>query len=76
MAILIFKFKLPEKSYLNLKKSISLKNIFKTSQGEYIAPEKLENIYIQSNYISQCLVYGNSLKDYAVAVVVVDPETL
>jgi len=52
------------------------KNIFKLSQGEYIAPEKLENIYIQSNYISQCLVYGNSLKDYAVAVVVVDPETL
>lgn len=34
------------------------KNIFKLAQGEYIAPEKIENIYLRGRFISQCFVYG------------------
>ena len=52
------------------------KNIFKLSQGEYVAPERVENILIQSGYIAQCLVYGDSLKNNCVAIIVVDPEAV
>ncbi len=50
------------------------KNILKLSQGEYVAPEKLEMRIQQSLFISQALVYGDSLQHYMVAVVV--PERL
>jgi len=46
------------------------KNIFKLSQGEYIAPEKLENIFVLSPFIAQSMVYGDSLKSNVVAVVI------
>lgn len=52
------------------------KNIFKLSQGEYIAPEKLENVYIQSNFIAQVWVHGDSLQSWVIAFVVVDPDAL
>jgi long-chain acyl-CoA synthetase len=56
---------------LNKDMSLSIvdraKNIFKLSQGEYIAPEKLENIFVQSSYVQQCFVYGDSLRDYTIA---------
>ena len=52
------------------------KSIFKLSQGEYVAPEKVENILIQSVYVAQILLYGHSLKNCCVAVVVVEPEAL
>ena len=36
------------------------KNIFKLSQGEYIAPEKLENMFIKSEWIAMIWIYGTS----------------
>lgn len=46
------------------------KNIFKLSQGEYVAPENLEIIYINCNWIAQIFVHGDSLKNDLIAIIV------
>lgn len=38
------------------------KHIFKLAQGEYIAPEKIENVYLRSEALAQVFVHGESLQ--------------
>jgi long-chain acyl-CoA synthetase len=52
------------------------KNIFKLAQGEYVAPEKIENILTRSTLISQCFVYGDSKESSLVAIIVPDEDPL
>ena len=47
------------------------------SQGEYIAPEKLEDAYKTAhNLINDIYVYGDSLKSCLVAIVQIDQANL
>ena len=52
------------------------KNIFKLSQGEYIAPEKIEQIMGLSQWIAQVFLYGDSFQNACVALVVPEEETV
>ncbi len=48
------------------------KNIFKLSQAEYVIPDKIENELVKCKYLSQICIYGDSLQNYLIAIVVPD----
>ena len=50
------------------------KSLFKLSQGEYIAPEKVQNVLSNSKYINQIFLYGDSLYSYAIALIYPNKE--
>jgi len=45
------------------------KSLFKLSQGEYVAPDKVQTILVNSKYINQIFLYGDSQYSYAIALV-------
>ncbi|KAG6854925.1 hypothetical protein C0991_009748 [Blastosporella zonata] len=53
-----------------------VKNIMKLAQGEYVALEKIENMYSSSPVIAQIYIHGDSLQSYLLAVIIPDPVQL
>ncbi|CCG80519.1 putative AMP-binding enzyme [Taphrina deformans PYCC 5710] len=51
-----------------------VKNFFKLAQGEYVAPEKIENAMLASGIASQIFVHGNSEESFLVAIAGINPE--
>jgi long-chain acyl-CoA synthetase len=53
-------------------KSISIidrkKNIFKLQQGEYVAAEKVENIYMKDDLLAEIFIHGESTETFCIAI--------
>jgi len=52
------------------------KNIFKLAQGEYLAPEKIENVFVTSSMVAQVWIHGDSLQSSCVAVIVPEESAI
>ncbi|KAL1311150.1 hypothetical protein AAFC00_001352 [Neodothiora populina] len=52
------------------------KNVMKLAQGEYVSPERIENVYLGNlSYLSQAYVHGDSDKAYMVVLAGIQPDT-
>lgn len=51
------------------------KNVFKLAHGEYISPERLENIYLSHlTFLAMAYVHGDSIQTFLVAIFAVQPD--
>ena len=51
------------------------KNVLKLAQGEYISPERIENIYLSHlSYLAMAYVHGDSMQTFLVAIFGVQPD--
>ncbi|KAI9843379.1 MAG: hypothetical protein M1838_002634 [Thelocarpon superellum] len=52
-----------------------VKNVLKLAQGEYISPERIENVYLSNcSYLAQAYVHGDSVQTFLVALFGVNPD--
>jgi len=52
------------------------KNVLKLAQGEYISPERIENVYLGNlSYLAQAYVHGDSDKAFLVAIFGIQADT-
>jgi len=52
------------------------KNIFKLQQGEYVAAEKVENIYMKGAFLAEIFLHGESTETFCVCIGVPNKKAL
>ena len=53
-----------------------VKNVLKLAHGEYVSPERIENVYLaNSNLFTQAYVHGDSTQAFLVSIFGIDPVT-